>query len=487
MKNHRSKFVTDIAISFVSPLMLNLSSFLVMVILTKFLSNAEYGIWVQFSATIGLITIFTCLNLGYSMSRFLSGDKDIKYISTLFSSIIYIIFFLSIISAGIIIISREPLSFFLFKDHRYAILIIIMALTIIFKNLNVEAGALLRARRYIKQLNMLDIIYYGLNIIFFVFAAIVTKNIFWVIAFFFLLQILFNAVYLIFIRKQGIRFKKPDIIQLIPLLRFGTPLLFTSMAYWIVQWSDRYFLGYFRDISSVGIYAVNYGIASLLLIFWLAVDNILFPDLSALFEEKRIKELELRFGYILKYLVAVSFASIAGLLILAKPIITVISTNEFVQEPMILGMLVFAQFFYGIFIVFSDLIAILKKIKIINFLWMIMAVMNLLLNIFLIPKYGLLGAAVSTLLSFLTGAIIIVSYSCRYFRIVFKISWILKTLIACLTMGLLVYFVPVYSVFSLLFGIFLGGVVFFAVLFILGFFERSELLLFKKSFFPIKK
>lgn len=485
MENKRKDFIRDVSLSFISPVFQYLSVFTVMIFIVKYLGAFGYGVRSQFNATLSFISIFACLNLGHSMSRFLAGEKKANYISTVFSSILLVVFLISLFIGTGIIIFKSPISDFLFGSKDYTLIVIFLAIILVLKNIGAENGALLKARRYIKTITLIDCGYFLSISIVVALTCVFTKNIFWVIASFVFLETIRLLVTSFFILNRGIKLTKPSFRSFFPLLKFGTPLLIASLGAWFVELSDRYLINYFGNISEVGIYSLNYGIACVLIISWVALTNILLADFSALYDQGRIKELEKRFGKILKYGIAFSLPGVFGLSFLAKPIIEVFSSKEFVSSYKVLIIVSIAIFFYGIFIHFATLLNVLKKVKVLNLMWVFMGVVNIIFNILLIPKFGIIGAAVSTLISFLLGLVIIILYSSFYFEINFKKNWLVKTVIACLIMGWIVSLIPVFSLPTLILAVLLGAVVYGTMLYLLKFYDETEILLFKRVF--IKK
>jgi len=268
----------------------------------------------------------------------------------------------------------------------------------------------------------------------------------------------------------------------LPLIKFGTPLLIVSIGYWIVQVSDRYLIKYFMSVSDVGIYSVSYGIALVIIMIWTASTSIVFPDLCALYDSGNIKELERRFSRVLKYGVAVTAAAVVGLAVLSVPILKIITSEEFIGSSGVLIVAAIGIFWYGIFMYFAVLPNILKKVKVLNSLWISMASINIILNILLIPKFGIMGAAYSTLISFLLGAIAIVLYSSSHFNIIFRKDWLMKIIISSVIMGYIVSLIPIFSLAVLVLVILIGALIYGATLFLLRFYDKSELLLFKEVF-----
>lgn len=479
MESGRKNFITDTLFSLISPVAQNLSTLIVLIFITKHIGAEGYGIWSQFFITVVFASVFVHLNFGHAMNRFFVGVKDNKYISSTFYALLTIVVSLAVLIGVIIILFQERIADFLFGSVVYAPLVVLIAAFLILRNLNAEHGALLRARRYMKFLAVTDMWYFSAVALWVTVAVFFTRDIFWIIATLLFIEAALLIAYAIFIRGKGILIARPNFSNMIPLLRFGPPLIITSMGYWVVQLSDRYIIGYFMDISDVGLYAVSYGIAVIILMFWVAFQAILLPDLSALYDSGGKKELELRFSRVLKYGMAVSMASVAGFVVLAKPILVILSSAKFAEVSTVLIVVSAGIFCYGIFMHFSVLLNVLKKVKVLNIFWLSMAITNVLLNLFLIPVMGIMGAAYSTLLVFIFGMIAIIFYTRLYFSISFPISWIFKMAIASFLMAYIVHFIPISSAVTLLVAVGVGVILYGSMLFFFRFSDISEITLLK--------
>lgn len=485
MENKRKDFIRDIFLSFISPVFQYISIFTLMIFIVKYLGASGYGIRSQFNATLSLFSLFACLNLGHSMSRFLSGEKKLSYISSVFSSILLVVFLLSFFIGTGIIIFKLPISNFLFGSEDYTLIVIFLAIVLMLKSINAENCALLKARRYIKTTTLINCMYFLSISVAVALTSVFTRSIFWVIGSFVFVETIKLLVTSFFVLSKKIKLTRPSFRSFFPLFKFGAPLLLASLGVWFVELSDRYLINYFKNISEVGIYSLIYGIACVLVVSWVALTNILLADFSVLYDHGRKKELEKRFGKILKYGIALSLPGVFGLSLLAKPIIEVFSSKEFVSSYRVLIIVSIAIFFYGIFIHFTTLLNVLKKVKVLNLIWISIGVVNIILNVLFIPKFGIIGAAVSTLISFLLGMVIIILYSSFYFDIDFKKNWLVKTIISCLIMGYILSLIPVFSLLTLITTILIGIVVYGTALYLLKFYDKTEILLFKRVF--IKK
>lgn len=477
----RKKFVSDTLFVSLPSLAALLSGFVIMIFLTKFIGAEGFGVWTQFQATFSLVNFFLSLNFGRSFPRFLAGAKEKDYLAKVFYSSTASVLILTLIVALFFFFFRGLLADFLFGQKEWTGIIIFFVIYLIFKNISNQGEHFLMARRYAKEWTFISLTIFGLTTAAVSLTAVLAGNITAAIAALVAVEGLSLAIFLGIIWQKGIRPIKPDFNSLTPLLKFGLPLIIANIGYWVIQSSDRYFIKYFLDIYQVGLYSVGYSYAFILIFFWNALRGVLLPDLAVLFDEGKTGEFEIRFSRVLKYGVALSLPGVVGLAILAKPIIRIFSSAEFLASSNVLIVVASGVFFFGMFLLFTTLLSVLKNVRLLNLLWVLMALLNIGLNLWLIPWFGIMGAAWATSLSFLAGALLTIFYSRNYFKIIFKKEWLVKIIMAATFMSVVVKFMPAVSAPYLIFTVLAGAAVYGFSLWLLKFYDQSELLLIKKA------
>ena len=85
----RKKLAIDIFFSFLSPVVQNVSNLIIMFLITKKLGELQFGLFVQFTITLNLVSIVVCLNMGHGIGRFAVGQLANDVLSKIFTSIIF--------------------------------------------------------------------------------------------------------------------------------------------------------------------------------------------------------------------------------------------------------------------------------------------------------------------------------------------------------------------------------------------------------------
>ena len=131
---------------------------------------------------------------------------------------------------------------------------------------------------------------------------------------------------------------------------------------------------------------------------------------------------------------------IAGLVILAKPIILVFSGKEFLPSVIVLQILSFLLIiipwssFLGLQILYP-----IRKEKYGNYAVVTGALVNLVLNFFLIPRYSYIGVAISVVCAEMVITLVHYIFAMRYMKLKFHDFIPIKSIVSTLVMALVVY------------------------------------------------
>lgn len=259
---------------------------------------------------------------------------------------------------------------------------------------------------------------------------------------------------------------------------YGGPMFPREVASSIIQHADKVLILYFLSPTAVGIYAVVYSIAKLLQTMAGTLNSTLYPTVSTLWDNNDFDSLSKLYTQINRWSVLVGIPATAGLVFVSVPIIRLLSTSEIATASgEIIPVLVvgFALAGYA-----KPLVYILTsaeettKIGSIN---VFAAVLNIGLNIVLIPRYGLLGAAIATLAAQAATAGYVTYRARTHIPISFSIRTFGTAVFGTIVMlGALVLFpTPAVPIVKAIAYPIVGVAVYFSLLVVLGETSKSEL------------
>ena len=468
------KFTHDVGLIGATQLLLRLVGLILIPIITKTLGAYQYGIWAQISVTISLLTPLAMLGLWATIVRFLAGEKEKDKIRDGFLSVVAVIIFTGSLLSVILFSSSNFLASTVFGDINASYFVKAASFLVLISALDGITFTYFRTFGQIKIYSTLTLVksFGGLGLIaFLLLSGFGLLGV--IVAVLIVDSIIFTIAFSLVISQIG--FKLPIFSELKPYLRFGMPLIPHTMTTWIVHSSDRYIIGYFLGMASVGIYSVAFAMGNLILFFLTPIQFSLVPTISKLYEEKRIEEVRNYLKYSLKYFLIFAIPSAFGLSVLAKQLLQILTTSEFVSGSIVVPFVAFGVITFGIFQTSIYILHLAKKTELNLILSGIVAVSNIILNLILIPYIGISGAAIATLISYSVLAALTVFVSFKYLK--FDIDWyfILKSTFSSTVMALLILKLNPIDVFQVLASISIGTIVYFVLIISLRGVTKTEL------------
>ena len=211
-------------------------------------------------------------------------------------------------------------------------------------------------------------------------------------------------------------------------LQFSLPLTPNSLVRWITESSDRYMVTYFLGLRSVGVYSAACSIGSLIQLFVSSLQLILLPELSKLFDENKMDEVKIYMSHSLRYFLLISIPAVFGLSALAKPLLGILTTDDFLSGWFVIPIIAFSGLLAGIFQIFVNTMLLIKETKTTTYINIVAAVSNVLINLLLIPSIGIVGASLSTLFSYFLMAVLCMHISLKHFKLDFYLHGTLLSL-----------------------------------------------------------
>lgn len=190
------------------------------------------------------------------------------------------------------------------------------------------------------------------------------------------------------------------------LLATGLAGIVTAPAYWVVSSSDRWFLAASHDSATVGIYSIAFTVGTIGAVVSTAITSAWLPELSrdesgptADFSANKPRMIQLLAAILL--VVAVAVAASGG------DVIRALSDVRFHAAALVVPWLAAGVLFYGCLHVGNALLVLAGKLHWAAIAWGIALLASLVLNSWLIPRYGIWGAAITQAVSFLLVMVLV--------------------------------------------------------------------------------
>jgi len=182
------------------------------------------------------------------------------------------------------------------------------------------------------------------------------------------------------------------------ILYFSSPLMMVAVIGTFMHWLDVTMLGYFTNSETVGLYYPAARTAGLLRSVLLAFISIFSPMMSQFYAQKNAAGMENLYHLVTRWIFTVSVPILILLLMFPSKFMLLFGP-EYMSGSNTLIILSVAVFMQAIMGIGSPALTMTghPKVNLVNSI--VAVIINVILNIILIPKYGLEGAAWATLIS----------------------------------------------------------------------------------------
>tara|TARA_Y100000310_G_scaffold329947_1_gene400687 strand:+ start:10718 stop:12301 length:1584 start_codon:yes stop_codon:yes gene_type:complete len=275
------------------------------------------------------------------------------------------------------------------------------------------------------------------------------------------------------------------------LISYSWPVMFFGIIFTIFYWTDSFLIGFLKTATEVGYYNAAVPIALLLTITPQLFLQLLFPTIIREYAKKNMELIKETTKQISKWIFMINIPVLLLIIIFPGAIINLLFGAEYLVAENALRFLSIGALFSSVFIISNNLISMIGKSKLILFDIILATIVNILLNLLLIPKpfifgldnsLGLNGAAVATMISIIIFNLLFVIQAKHYTSIIPLRRKMLRVLLISLiplTLLLVIKNLISINIFSILILTILFFALYFILLFLLKGFDRNDLLMLK--------
>lgn len=476
-----SKFTKDVVIVGLTQVAIALRGFILLPIISKLLGVEDYGIWAQFTITSTLLEPLILMGLTISLVRFLPAKKAKHEVQEGFYSVLIATLLCSLLFGVILVVFGSQLTRTFFGGSDVKI-IYILAATFPFSAIFAVCTSYFLAFRQMRLFGILSVGKHlgGVAVVALLVAG--GAGIVGAVLSFLIVAIVASGIAMWIIAAQiGVSF--PRFTHLKQYLKLGLPFVPNSLFGWIVHSSDRYVISYFLGIAEVGIYSAVYTISNLTAYFRTPLVQVLRPALSKAYDEHRIAEVKDYLRYSVKYFLMLTIPSTVGLTLIGKELLRTFATGEFLSFNYLIVPLILAGegLVLGLgTIIAGSILVLVEKPNSLVVGTIAGGLASISLNLAFVPHYGLMAAAVSTLVANLISAGIVLYSALRYLRFQSDYLFLLKSVAASAVMSVLILLINPTGIWEILLAVVLGALVYSMALFMLRGFSRNEMRFFSR-------
>ncbi len=253
---------------------------------------------------------------------------------------------------------------------------------------------------------------------------------------------------------------------------YGLPLVFNWLGMFVLHFGDRFLLQRLSSLSDVGIYGLAYKFGMVLnFVILTPFLNIWKPKQFEIAKEPDAKNI---FSSIFTYFCFVMVFAGLGLAVMIKDIIFLISDAEYHSAFQYVPVILLANVFFMAYWYTQVGLLLEKKTKYLGIAAVLGAIINVGCNYFLIPLYGVWGATITTLISFLFFFVFTTYYSQKYYPIKYQAGRLLKIAVTAGSIYYVATFIHIDSTIISLVVKFIVALFFPVVLILLKFYTTEE-------------
>ncbi|MDP2562082.1 oligosaccharide flippase family protein [Psychrobium sp. 1_MG-2023] len=199
-------------------------------------------------------------------------------------------------------------------------------------------------------------------------------------------------------------------------IKYSTPFILGSLSYIINGQFDRLLINEYLGAAEAGIYSFSYSIGMLLLTLAIAVKQALNPWVYEQLDNGQKTPVKVVYKH---YIIV--FSLLAVIMLHATPeLITLLSKESYWDGLSILPWIVLAAYIQVLILNESETQMFLKKTLVNSSVVVVGAILNIVLNYMFIPKYGSMGAVVTTVVTyaFMLVLLLLININVLHFKLV---------------------------------------------------------------------
>lgn len=474
------KFLKDFLNYSPATIIVALVGFFTIPLLTKIFNPVEYGNYVLTISIVGVLSTIIESLWGNSLTRFFNfymnkGKLQEFYVTLNMATLGSIVF--------ITICFFISLLVFNMNNDLYQLMIYGIVLFIILSFFNVLKRLLIvqeKSKIYSILITFQTLFGFFLGYLFITFLKYGINGfiIGTIISYFIFLPIIYYICFKkIYFKKEGF---SSEIFNKLAI--FGFPMIISNLSAWILSLSDRYILNYYKGSFEVGIYSASYSLSEQsIVIIWNLFMTASYPLIVKIWENKGEKPTQEYISKLTRYYLLLTIPMVLGISILSKDILIVFTSLSYYESYKIVPIVLWGAMLLGLQWWAQLSLLLHNKTSKITLAIVFAAFLNISLNMIIVPAYGYVGAAISTLIAYFALFCMITLLSNNYMVWKFPFKSFFNIIIASILMVIGIFVVQLVigqvikiSILNLFFELIIGIIVYIVSLVIINELTISE-------------
>lgn len=372
----------------ISNLLGALLGFIGVVFFARELGPSEIGVFFLFQAVAGVVSIPADMSVqGSLLKRLSEGREEGQFLSTGF---VLISIFTTLTVSGLLLI-RSSVNSYLGSD-----LVILLVIAVVTNEGAKLSKNILQAELRVAEASILEL----LNKVIFILGGILLLIYNFGVDGLILASISGSLlIILVGVKRTSISLRRPSLNHAKSLFDYGKYGLISFIQSYMFNWLDLLLIGVFLTKSHVGGYEVAWRISTFLMLFSKAVERTIFPQISRWSAESASEKIEAVVPDAVLGSLFLVIPGVFGIAFLSRQILSVIFGSQYAFVWPAFIILAIGKIFDGADYVFRGALLGQDRPELRAKAVTVGLICNIVLNLVLIPKFGLIGAATATAVS----------------------------------------------------------------------------------------
>ena len=377
-----------------------------------------YGAYVQATSLVAFIAPFLTLGLASAVIRFFSHSGWDRRHAGLAIRLTMIVCGLSSVGALLLLVFADQVNHLILDWPLGTSLFKWASLLVIASSMELMVLELLRARQKLGIYSICQLLHTILLLVSVVWLVTDDQGVIQLLIALSIIKFVVSGGASIFLWMRTRSSDVPDVRKLpVPfrqMVGFGLPLAISGLGLWFMNLGDRLVIGAQMSADALGRYAAVFAISSLLS---LAGSGFLFPALPRLMRSGRsadVGTLEYEVRTFHRYLSMVLAPGVVCLVLIGRPTLELLGGTSFRASGLLLVLMLVTPFLDQWNALAHYILMANDRTRLIQYTWLGCGALNLLLNLLVVPIWGLPGSAGVTVLSFVALEAILFGAAMRY-------------------------------------------------------------------------
>ncbi|UCE18755.1 MAG: oligosaccharide flippase family protein [Gemmatimonadota bacterium] len=397
-------------------------------LISRYISPVSFGVYSLLLMTISFLFLFFDFGLSYALMRWHNEYDDEKNRSKAVGTALTSMISIGIVLTVVALFLSSFLSYFLFRTVQYAHLVRIAVSIALFGSFFQLLLSILRASAK-SRIFVLFTSIRGLSNVILTFTFVISMSLgisglLWGALLSFCLGT--GAFLLLFRPRFTFTLKIAK-----GMFGFGLPLMPSNLALWILTYADIYILKRLTGLQEVGLYQYAMEICAVIPLMLISFERA-WPQF--VFSKYKSEGAPVLFQRVfLIFFTVLSFTGI-GLILFRAEVLSVLAAGAYHESTRVIPLLVCSGILYGAYYVFTTGLLVSGKTAFLPVITLCAVIINVSLNLVLIPKYGIVGAGFATVATNCAMATATLLLSNRYYFMSFQ--WLKILIIGCAGAGM---------------------------------------------------